>query len=426
MQPRVEEERSRIWDVLTFAGISLTTLTWIPVLVRGDTILELPNVVQLAFILLLPGVLLFSRPAPLVHVVFLLLLAWSLVMLIALSLHGSPGGSGYIQQQTSQALFGWSLALCIANGRVRINRVAIVALVIIFAALEFSAISAGSSALLGAFDFVTTLDRTTFVYRVLRPALNAFTNQEGDIVYLASQVNNVANMIVVLGCLAFFSGAEERNIGIRLFGNTLALLALIFAFIMFSSSAVLVMAMFALVSAIHITLRLPSHLRNLVLLAILTVTILLFQPVNRFLDANLSEDEASRSVRIEQAKAAFGAINESVLTGVGQFHVGANLIHNWMLFSWATAGIVAFLLVLAVYFMMAFIAVVLCKAAPKGTPTVVALLTLFLVRTSVGGSGGIPSGPAVLAAALICGLIARHSVRVVRPLARRAMARSLP
>ena len=418
MQAETVRASSPLWSVLAYAGVSLSTLSWVPLLASGGTILELSNMTQLMLILLLPAILLFSRPAPMIHLVFVLLVAWSLVMMLALTLHGQSGGTGFIRQQFPQALFGWSLALCIANSRVKVSRVALVGLVALFAALELSAISAGASAIIGALDFVTTLDRTTFIFRVLRPALNVFINQEGDPVYVASQINNVANTIVLLACLVFFSGAEQPSGSRRILGNTVAGLALIFAFIMFSSSAVLTMALFALAMMFQVTLRLPSHLRNLAILFILTLVIVLYQPVNTFLEVNLSEDEVSRSVRVEQFKFAMSAINSNVFTGVGYFEVGGHVIHNWMLFSWATGGLAAFLIVLAVYGTLILMALMLVRTTPKGAPTVIALLTMFLIRTSVGGAGGIPSGPAILAAALLTGLLVRN----YRPQARRVQA----
>lgn len=399
---------SILWSLLAYAGVSLSTLSWVPLLSGGGTILELSNVTQLVFILLLPAILLFSRPAPMIHLVFSLLVAWSLVMLLALTLHGESGGTGFVRQQFPQALFGWSLALCIANSRAKVSRMGLVGLIALFAALEFSAITAGASAFIGALEFVTSLDRTTFIFRVLRPALNAFIHQEGDPVYVASQINNVANTIVLLACLAFFSGVEQPRGPGRLLGNMVAGAALIFAFIMFSSSAVLTMALFGVATMLQVTLRLPSHLRNLAILFILTVVIVLYQPVNTFLEVNLSEDEVSRSVRVEQFKYAMSAINSNVLTGVGYFEVGGHVIHNWMLFSWATAGLSAFLIVLAVYASLMLMALLLARSAPRGTPTVIALLVMFLIRTSVGGAGGIPSGPAILAAALLLGLLVRY------------------
>jgi hypothetical protein len=111
---------------------------------------------------------------------------------------------------------------------------------------------------------------------------------------------------------------------------------------------------------------------------------------------------------------------------VGYFEVGGHVIHNWMLFSWATAGLVAFLITLAVDCSLVIAALMLVKSVPRGAPSVVALLTMFLIRTSVGGAGGIPSGPAILAAAFLMGLLVRHhhpatrrtpSLRVARGLA---------
>ena len=402
--------------MLAYVGVSLSTLSWVPLLASGGTILELSNVTQLMFILLLPAILLFSRPAPVIHLLFALLVAWSLVMLLALTLHGQSGGAGFVRQQFPQALFGWSLALCIANSQAKVSQVALVGLVTLFAALELSAISAGASAIIGALDFVTTLDRTAFIFRVLRPALNVFINQEGDPVYVASQINNVANTIVLLACLAFYSGVDQPIGFRRNLGNLVAGLALIFAFIMFSSSAVLTMALFGVATMLQVTLRLPSHLRNLAILFILTLVIVLYQPVNTFLEVNLSEDEVSRSVRLEQFKFAMSAVNSNVLTGVGYFEVGGHVIHNWMLFSWATAGLPTFLIVLAAYGTIILVAILLVRSTPRGAPTGIALLAMFLIRTSVGGAGGIPSGPAILAAALLTGLLVRH----YKPPARRS------
>ena len=403
-----------LWGGLTYAGLGLTTLTWVPVLSGGGTDLELSNMVQLIFILALPFALVFSRRATPVTILFGLFVAWAVILLFALSLHGNQGGTGVVRQQLAQALFGWSLALCIANSDVRIGRAALVSLIIFLAALELSAIRAGNSIVLGALDFVRTLNRDYFVYWVLRPALNAFTTQVDDPVFLASEINNVANAMVFLVCLTFFQGPDEEPRR-RVLAWIVAGLGLILAFVIFSTSAALVIAVFLLASLFMVTARLSPSVRVLAFLLSLGLILAVSQPLTTFLSLNLADDEASREARVEQFAYAVEAINERLLTGVGFSEAGGHVIHNWALFSWATAGILAFLLVLAVYLVLAYVTVRLMKAVPRSAPAILALSTLIVIRTSVGGAGGIPSGASVLACAVLTGLLIRYGQGGVRP-----------
>ena len=397
-----------LWAGLTYAGLGLTTLTWVPVLSGGGTDLELSNMVQLIFILILPFALVFSRRATPVTILFGLFVAWSLVMLLALSLHGNTGGTGVVRQQLAQALFGWSLALCIANSDVQVGRVGLVSLIVFLSALELSAISAGNSIVLGALDFVLTLNRDYFVYWVLRPALNAFTNQVDDPVFLASEINNVANAMVFLVCLIFFHDPDEDPGQRRPLAWVMAGLGLILGFVIFSTSAVLVIAVFLLSLLFRMTAKLSPSVRLLAILLILGVILAAYQPLSTFMALNLADDEASREARVEQFAYAVEAIDSRLLTGVGFSETGGHVIHNWALFSWATAGLVAFLIVIAAYIVLGTVSVRLMRVVPRSAPAILAVSTLFMIRTSVGGAGGIPSGASVLACAVLTGLLIRH------------------
>jgi hypothetical protein len=404
----------RVWGSLTYAGLSLPTLTWVPVLSRGGTDLELSNMVQLIFIVVLPFAFVFSRRALPITLLFGLFISWSLIVLLALSLHGDSGGSGIVQQQLAQALFGWSLALCIANSDVRVDRAALVSLVVFLFALESSAIRAGGSIVLGSLDFVQTLNREYFVYWVLRPALNAFTTQEADPVFLASEINNVANAIVLLACVIFLRSPIAEPGGRRPLAWIVAGLALTLAFVIFSTSAVLIIAVFLLSSLLRSTAKLSPPVRLLAVLMALGLLLAAYQPLRTFLVLNLEEDVSSREARVEQYEYAIGAINSRPFTGVGFSEAGGHVIHNWALFSWTTAGILAFLIVVAAYFVLVSVAILLMRAVPRSIPAILAVTFLFLIRTSVGGAGGIPSGSSVLACSLLTGLLVRHS-QALRP-----------
>lgn len=410
-----QSDRGWYWGALTYVGLSFSTLSWVPTFSGGGTDLELSNMVQLIFILILPGLFVFSRRATPVTLLFSLLIAWDLVMLLALTLHGSGGGTGVVQQQLAATLFGWSLALCIANSEARIGRVAMVALVVYIAALEFSAIRAESSVFLGAFDFLRTLNRDEFIYRVMRPILNVFTSADEDLVFLASEVNNLANTMVLLACTIFFRGPGEEARTEGLIGGLVAAVGLILAFIIFSTSGVVVAAVFLLALLLKAASRLSLPMRILLILLTAALILALIQPISTFVAVNLADDQASRGARVEQYEYAVGAINSSILFGVGFSKAGGNVIHNWALFSWTTAGIVAFFLVLAAYLWISCVAVLLARAVPRSFPSILAMLVLFIMRTSVGGAGGIPSGPSILAAALLTGLLVRYERRIPQP-----------
>jgi hypothetical protein len=100
---------------------------------------------------------------------------------------------------------------------------------------------------------------------------------------------------------------------------------------------------------------------------------------------------------------AFHLIGENVFLGKGYHEIDGNPIHNQLLFAWVSAGFAGFLLSFTLYilsFMLIIKGIYGAFLRSRYLPEYLMLATLpmlFVVRISVGGAGGLPSGAGVYA-----------------------------
>lgn len=399
-------------DWLVVLATPLMLIDWVPLL-ASSVRFEVSDLMEVLMTCLLPILILRSRASSAVHVVFGLLIFWCAVILLAVTLHGTEG-TDIVRKQLGSAFSAWALALCIADSKIGIGRVALFGGATFLLMLEWSALRSGVSMFGGIVTFFSSLNRSELVYHVMRPTLNAFA-PPGEPIYPASALNTVANSLVLFGCLG--ASAQKSDAPWARRGTwMLSAFLLLVAFGIFSSSATIVIFTLAAGALVTLFKRLSCAGSSIAALAISACLIVTAVPMYNFVKLNILEDADSRGARTDQYVRAIKVINDHVVVGAGYFEVDRNPIHNWLLFSWATAGIVAFMIATIFYFLVLRLVVQLIQAEPRNAAMAVALFMLLLVRTSAGGGGGVPSGVASVAAAFLVGIGVR-SRRVV-PLAR--------
>jgi hypothetical protein len=398
----------RIAGWLALTGFIAMPLSWIPLFIIGPTVLEIPNAVSIAFLLLLPFAILVSKRMIHIHLVFGLLLLWSLLYFAAQQLHGTLNdGRQVLQQQFMEAAFGWMLALTIAHSNLRLHQIGLWALVSLLGFIELSALLVRVDLFTGLIDYLITQNRGAMLYGVMRPSFNAFVQTSTDLSYVGAVINSLASSLVLLSLLIFMREGEADK-GSSLLAKGISIFGLIFASILFSSSAMLVILAFACAYLLEIMRRGGPTARVLVPVTGIAVVILLAIPAGTFIMENIAEDTASRSSRLDQYIYALNAISSHAMLGIGFFLIDNNPVHNWPLFSWSTSGLFAFLTVISVYLLLTLSGLRAARYLRKGAPVIFGLWAIVIVRTSFGGGGGVPTGAAIGAMAALLGLLERH------------------
>lgn len=397
----------RLTGILAFIGIVTVPLDWVPVISSGGTVLEVPNMVSLIFAMILPFAVIMSKRMWRINFIFGLMLLWTLLFVLAMILHKTPEGLSTAQQQVMQCLFGWTLALSIAHSNVRVSQIGFWALISLGSLLLISSLIVHVNLFDEALQFLLTGNRDRFTYKALRPAFNAFVSNSSNADYVASMINNVANGIALFAALVFFPDSKEPR---SLFApeKLLAFAFIGFAFIVFSTSATLVILVFMTVLGLHLMRHSSMLVRSTLPLLGLAALIIVAGPVLRFSEENLADDAKSRGGRVGQYEVALDRISESVVSGTGYFHVNGLPVHNWPLFSWSTAGYLPFLIVISVYIGLALWGFQAVKLLRNSSIVIIPLMAQFYIRTSVGGGGGIPVGSGMVAIAVIMGLLERY------------------
>lgn len=399
------ERIQNLAGMISVIGVVSMPLSWVPIIAAGGIVLEVPNVVSVLFLLLLPLAILNSRRMWRINLLFGLMFIWSMLYMGSMLMHHTAVGVGLLRLQVMQAAFGWTLALAIAHSNIRASRLGLWGLIAILLALVVS--SSMSHVNLGeAFtDYLVTGNRDRFIYHGMRTIFNAFTFRLSDFDYVASQVNNLANAAVLYAAMVFMSDGGK---GTSLPAKAFALLFIAAAFVMFSTSANLVIFVILLCLAYRAMTRSPALFRISFPLILLALLIVAYEPLMAFLESNLAEDTKSRGARLGQYHYAFGVISDHLWSGIGYFEFGGFSIHNWALFSWSTTGYFAFITVILIYLLLFTSGAKYILLVRDNTHVIIPLMAMMLVRTSVGGGGGIPSGSAIAATAVVVGLLERH------------------
>ena len=364
--------------------LALCGAAWIPIAAG----LEVSNAVALVAIAV--GFLAIGRQLvlPSIYVFLFIALVW---LYFSMSIRGDGG-----EEQAFRSLIYVLMAAALAQfARPNLRLSANIGTAVFVALLLVSSVLAGKNLPLGIYEYLVSLNRPAFVYGVIRPSLNSFAS--GDTEYLASVINTLASAFAVL----FIVAATHR-------AYLAAVVSGVLIVILFSASALLAIFLTMVVLAIRWFVWSPrKHGPALAFAAAAVMAPLLVEPALDYLALNLTADDASRAARVEQYYGALDYIDANPLWGEGIVRIGGHLIHNALLFSWVTAGIVPAILFAAAY----IIAIRLLLRAVPGAIfgdlrwcAVVGLVCVFLIRISIGGGGGLPEATAMLALAIAISL----------------------
>lgn len=430
MRPRKPQSGLRrsthLPTALALLGFAALPLTWIPVFEGFGLLIEVSNAAALVAMLVLPFALARWRGTASLHAAFGMMLLWSWFFAFSMAANGTTNGFPILYQQIPQVLFGWTLALAIANSDISPRKIGMAVTLSTLLVFQISTIVAGIDFWGAVVSYISGGPRDALVYGTIRPAFNAFTSST-DVNYVASQINGLANALVLGVVLTTLS--TEKNSGTRgRWADRAALLsaavALVLVLILFSTSASLAIALFAIALLARVVHSAPAIWRLFVPLVVLFALMFAYGPMSGYVKSNLIDDVDSRSARTSQYAESARIINDHLFNGVGYFEVDGHPVHNWLLFSWSTSGAVAAFIVLVIYGTVFVTFLKLISSSRLNWAAVIGLLSIFVIRTNVGGAGGIPSGAAIGAMAGLLGLAARgrreHRFPAADRLARRA------
>lgn len=385
--------------LLTFIG---APLTWVPVIPFSGSTFEIPNAISLACIALLPIVALRSIPRD--YLPYLLVL-WLFFYFSSMALNNTPEGYLVARKYVGSLALFWVVAILIQKTPYPIHRLGMAGVLGLLIVMELSFILTGSDFFLALLDYVTSFNRNEFTYHKMRPAFNAFVPQSGDLTYVASQINTVANFAILFGLFACIDQNDAKR---RLIFWPISVIC----FVIFSSSAVLTLVVYFVLSFVFQKRQLSTFqaLGMIVLTAAVGILITsVSAQLAELAGSNITADERSRGARISQYVFALQAINQSPFIGLGYFEVDGYPVHNWLAFSWSNAGFLPAVIVVWIYAIAFMMAYRLAAAHPRNAAIYLTVFFMFLLRTSVGGAGGIPAGPALFALTFLYSEYLRHS-----------------
>ena len=261
-----------------------------------------------------------------------------------------------ILKQIAFIIFGTCVAARIAampNAALTLYVGSIAGLVAFFAIMHMSA-QAGNVSLFDALvSFGKTGDYKAWVYKFLKPALGAFSDQTvgTSIDFHASRKNNVASGILI--CLiCYIVGHKYReNIANSLFVHYgLILLFIATLIMMLSRSAVLsfILTILPILAVKILRGRDPFVIAGVLAAAtsIMFVYLIVPQGIIDGLEARFFDDTTSFESRLSSYSEAFKAIEQNILFGIGLgVEVGEQTIHNLFIYTWLQAGLFAFVAV---------------------------------------------------------------------------------
>ncbi len=371
-------------------------LLWIPLLQLGGTRIEVSNLASLFVIASMPLVALpHLRFPPVIALLYVSLFG----LFAAFALHGGEGLSRLVM-----AVVSTTAALGLANlkglTRATLARALVIAYPVFWAFFWLSAQLAGQDLLGGTLDYLQTLNRSVFVFQVLRPTFNAYVTT-GDVTYVASTLNGLSGAFLVFFILSLACWPQGWGV------KVVCITAFVTIFVLFSSSSVLPLAVICVLAAIVWIRQARSKVGPVLVVGLIVLGLVaLSGDLLAYLALNIANDQGSRAARVSQYLGSIDLINASFGFGHGYISIEGHNIHNFLLFSTVSGGI---LLGLIVFWVMALVGWTSARAGWRYLVqgqwqdlAICGLMLFFLVRLSAGGAGGMPAGPGAVALGLAC------------------------
>lgn len=385
-------------QALSFSLLTLVLATvglnWIPVFAVGSFAIELANVVSLLAVAVLPFVIVPKFYFPRLFLLFYLLI---LCLMAAFAIHG--GDELFLLART---VLGLTAAVSIANlSPLRTQHFAR-AVAISYAAfgscVTLASFIAGHNLIVAILEYLTSLNRSAFVYGFIRPTFNAFSDS-AELTYLASTINTFSGAFVIFFNLALLNLRAGWSMYVVMLSSFLVI------FILFSTSSVLALLLtVGLAAGCWLIKASEKGLPIIATLGAIVVLVLMSGDLVEYIALNVLADNSSRGARLDQYMAAVNLVNAGFGIGHGYVTVNGHGIHNLLLFSAVTGGLIPGLLVVAIYALAISMAVgaaiSFMRTNDRLNLAVFGLVTFFVIRITFGGGGGLPGGPATVALGL--------------------------
>lgn len=401
-------------QVVLFLTLASVGVKWIPLAKIGGITLEVSNVMQLILIFVFFPIYL-KRSNFKFRMSFFMNFLLGFISLIALIVvcRSHSEASGILRLSVFSVMSSYVLVNIDARALLYSRLVVPLALGSFILVILISFHLADKSFVTSVFSYFKTFDRNEFLYGNFRPALNVFSGSSeiGKPVYLASNVNPISS---VFALLFIISGALSFQYGWPMLFA--ALVSLFFVLLLFSLSAVLICAFCSLVFVLKYSRNIKlTFFKSIILFVFVFILVVISGPLISFGYSAIMDNGVSIGHRVLQYSLSIELINESPLWGPGYILIDGLQIHNLIIFSWISGGVLMFFGAVFIYLMLLYIMfegiyISLFKDSPYIEHLLMATLpVVFLVRCSVGGAGGLPVGTASVAVALA--ILARKNIQ---------------
>jgi O-antigen ligase len=400
---------AKISNLILLIVMITVGICWIPVTNIMGVVIDVENVGRLFAILLLPLLLFLNKFKVRTDAITIVLLLWIVWTAILMNLHTGNDGMAVMRMWLVEVLFAITILNCniISINSLRlITIISVFSLTLIFA---YSAYSVGIDLISETLKYIVTQNRAHFLYVTLKGTFNAFAPYADE--YKTVVINKVAATFSLYYCILLLIPKAKSSLINKL--NIVALsISALFIVLLFSSSGVLILLLATLLYAVKVLKENRTEgviiivITGLVFVSVLAV--IAGSDIIDYVMFQVDSDTDSRAGRVTQYTGALSYIMKHPILGVGYVTFSGAPVHNWILFSWVSAGVVSVLLAMIVYLLI--IKKLLSKNANKIffnnesislVYLMMALAFMFLIRSLVGGGGGVVSGASMLALALV-------------------------
>ena len=384
---------------LAFFGVK-----WIPIANFGGRIIEISNFIVILTIILSP--LVFIQRFKVYTIYAALLILYS-VLAFKFFYDGNSRGVNLVIMSFLYAISAFVVSNVKVDNDSQLFRVVVISYSAFIFVFFYSSFIAGFNPIVEILGFVTSGNRSYFLYVFLRSTFNSFVSSSED-EYVSSIVNIVSSMFTIY----FFLSVYLYSRVVKRYQKLLLMSIIGFSFIMsmglFSTSAFLSYVVF-----IASFLVLSKEKKSLTYIILLSASVVIFIASTGYLAEMIVYDQGSRDSRIAQYLFAIGEFGSNFFFGPGLLILDGYVVHNILLFS-TSAGVFGLLPALGIYVLLFSKLRVVLKERRLGSlndlelSSLIALISIFIVKVSFGGGGGLPESSSFLALALFF-VLSRHS-----------------
>jgi O-antigen ligase len=399
----------KISNLILLVVMVTVGICWIPMASILGVVIDVENIGRVFAISLLPLLIFSNKFKVRTDAIIVVLFLWILWTAVLMNLHTGNEGMYLMRMWLVEVLFAFTILNCNIQSIYSLRLITIISVFSLTLIFAYSAYSVGIDLVNETLNYVITQNRSHFLYFTLKGTFNAFSTYTDE--YKTVVINKVAATYSLYYCVLLLLPKSNSSIV-----NTLNIVALIisaiFIVLLFSSSGVLVFVFSSLLYAVKILKeKKVNGVIIIVIFGLMTVSVLAVYVGGDIVDYvmfQVDSDTDSRAGRIVQYTGALNYIMKYPILGVGYKTFDGAPVHNWILFSWLSAGFLSALMAIAVYLLIvkkslsnsANILYINNDKIPL-TYLVMALAFIFLIRSLVGGGGGVVSGAGMNALAII-------------------------